>query len=229
MKLLPLLVAAAALAASAEASTTVATNAQRPALRVDARGNAEVSWVAAGTRRFLLVPPRGRVLPGGRIGGRDTSRTAADPALPFLRVLRRTPDGRRWALQAWRVHPGRPVQLRFSRWRGQPTEVVATATADRLEGRVTFQGRGVFGFSATPEGKRQRIYAYVDCFGCPAAPDAWRRLIGVAPQAPNGSFALALTPARQGLRYRVSVPGPQLGTTYAPDASVVIERTADAS
>ena len=81
------------------------------------------------------------------------------------------------------------------------------------------QGRGVFGFSTTPEGKRPRIYAYVDCFGCPSAPDAWRRLIGVAPQAPNGSFALALTPARQGLRYRISVPGPQLGTTYAPDAS----------
>jgi hypothetical protein len=226
VRALLVVIATAALAATAHASITVSTSAQRPALRVDARGNAEVSWVAAGSRRFLLVPPGGRVFPGGRLRGRDVSRASAAVALPFRRVLRKTPDGRYWALQAWRVLPGRPVELRFSRWRGEPTQVTATAHGDRLDGRVSFHGRGVYGFSRTPEGRRLRIYAYVDCFGCPSAPDVWRRLVGVAPRAPDGRFGLALGPDRQGLRYRISVPGPQLGTTYAPDASVVVERSA---
>ena len=215
--------AAAGFVAGADAATLVAKNAQRPALRVDAAGRAEVSWTERGVRRYLLVPPRGRVLPGGR-AGRDVSRAVSGPALPFLRVLRRTPDGRLWALQAWRVVPQGAVELRFSRWRGAPTEVTATATEDRLDGRVTFHGRGVYGYTPTPEGRRIRVYAYVDCFGCPAAPARWRRLIAVAPRAPDGAFTLALTPERQGLRYRISVPGPQLGTTYAPDASTVVTR-----
>jgi len=154
------------------------------------------------------------------------SRPTADVTIPFRRVLRTTPDGRYWALQAWRVLPAGPVELRFSRWRGAPTEVTATATTERLEGRASFHGRPLYGFSTTTAGRRTRIYVYVDCFGCPAAPDGWRRLQGLATRAPDGSFALALTPDRQGLRYRVSLPGPQLGATYAPDATVVADRAA---
>jgi hypothetical protein len=214
---------AAGVVAAADGATLVAKNAQRPGLRVDAAGRAEVSWTERGSRRYLLVPARGRLLPGGRAGS-DVSRAVSTPSLPFLRVLRRTPDGRLWALQAWRVVPNGPVELRFSRWRGAPTEVIAAATADRLDGRVTFQGRGIHGYTPTPEGRRIRVYAYVDCFGCPAARAAWRRLIAVAPRGPDGTFTLALTPDRQGLRYRISVPGPQLGTTYAPDASTVVTR-----
>jgi hypothetical protein len=139
------LVLALVFAPDAAASITVAVDAQRPALRVDAAGNAEVSWTAAGVRRFLLVPPAGRVFPGRRLEGADVSRTTMEPALPFRRVLRRTPDGRLWALQAWQVVSDGPVELRFSRWRGALPRVTLRVEDDLLSGRATFRGRAVAG------------------------------------------------------------------------------------
>jgi hypothetical protein len=214
---------AAATAGPAAASTAVAYDAQRPALRVDSRGNAEVSWTAGGARRYLLVPPRGRVLPGARLPGRDVSRAAPGPRLPFQRVLRRTPDGRRWALQTWRATARGPVELHFSRWRGAPTRVTFTVTDTVLEGSADFQGRAVTGFSPTPEGKRIRHYAFVDCLGC-AGTRTWKRLTAVQTRA-NGSFRLFLRPAWRGSRYRVVVTGPNRGTTFAPIASAVAGRS----
>src|SRR3954447_15226588 len=119
LRVLPLVVAAALVApAGAVASVTVATAATRPALRVDAGGYAEVSWSAGGVRRTLLVPPRGNVLPGACLPGRDVSRAARGIQIPFARVIRRTPDGRYWALQSWRLVRRGAVELRSSRWRG---------------------------------------------------------------------------------------------------------------
>jgi hypothetical protein len=74
---------------TAAASTGVAVGVQRPALKVDARGNAEISWTQDGARRTLLFPPTGRVLPGGTLAGRDVSRATTAPMIPFKRVLRR--------------------------------------------------------------------------------------------------------------------------------------------
>ncbi len=210
-----------AAAAPASASITVAKNAQRPALRVDARGNAEISWTQRGVRKTLLVPARGRVLPGGRIRTRDVSRPTTAVAIPFKRVLKRTPDGRYWALQAWRVQAGGAVELRFSRWRGAPTSIVASADGLRIAGTATFNGRPVPTYSRTPAGTRLRSYAYIDCFACPAAPTSWQRLLGVAIAA-DGSFVVGLRPTWRGAMYRVSVPGPNVGANYAPDASVTV-------
>jgi len=203
-------------AGSANASITVAYDAQRPALRVDAAGNAEVSWSSGGARRYLLVPPRGRVLPGARLSGRDVSRAASAPPLPFRKVLRRTPDGRLWALQAWRARAGGPVELHLARWRGQPTRVTLALTGDALEGSAEFQGRAVTGFSPTPEGKRLRHYAFLECLGCGAA--GWKRMTGVATRR-DGSFRVLLRPAWRGTRYRAIVAGPNRGATLAPVAS----------
>ncbi len=61
-------------AGSARASISIAENVARPALRVDARGNAEVSWSSGGTRRTLLIPATGLYLPGGHISTKDVSR-----------------------------------------------------------------------------------------------------------------------------------------------------------
>jgi hypothetical protein len=214
---------AAASAGPAAGSIAVAYDAQRPALRVDSRGNAEVSWTAGGARRYLLVPPRGRVLPGGRLSGRDVSRAASAPRLPFQRVLRRTPDGRLWALQTWRARPRGPVELHFSRWRGAPTRVAFTVTETVLEGSADFQSRPVTGSSPTPEGKRLRHYAFVDCLGC-GGTRTWKRLTAVQTRA-NGSFRLFLRPAWRGSRYRVTVAGPNRGTTLAPVASAGASRS----
>lgn len=204
-------------AGAASASITVAYDAGRPALRVDAAGNAEVSWTAGGSRRYLLVPPTGLVFPGRRLGGADVSRPASAPAIPFRRVLRRTPDGRLWALQAWRVKPGGPVELRFSRWRGEPPRVALRAElafeGELLSGRATFAGRAVPLFSPTPEGKRLRSYVYLDRL----SGGTWRRIGGVATRA-NGSFRRLLKVGDLGPRYRATIPGPNIGSTLAPDA-----------
>jgi len=209
--------------APADASIWVASGARSPQLRVDARGFAEVSWRdARGVRRTVLVPPRGRLLPGGRLSGRDVSRPVA-LGLPMKIVVRRTPDGRLWALQRWRVQPGRPEELHFSRWRGAPTRVdaqVVCCVADRprIEGRATFGGRPVFGYTSTPEGRRMRLIAHVDCFGCALNQSGWGRMLGVFLRPPDGSFALLVRPPWEGDRYRVTVAGPNRGATLAPDA-----------
>jgi hypothetical protein len=215
--LAPVLLAAAP---AASASITVAANAAHPALRADALGNAEISWTSGGRRQRLLVPARGRVLPGGRLAGADVTRAVAAPAIPFRRVLRLAPGGRYYALQAWRVLPGGPVELRFSRWRGTPTKVELTAQTTslgvRLSGTATFAGGAVPTTSRSPEGKVLRQYVYLDSL----VGGRWRRVGGVVLRA-DGSFR-RLVPRRElGMRYRAAVPGPNLGVTYAPDAVAV--------
>lgn len=203
-------------AAAGSASITVGTNVQRPALRVDARGNAEVSWTAGGVRRYLLVPPTGRVFPGRRLPGRDVSVGTTSVSLPFRRVLRRTPDGRLWALQTWRIRPGGPVELRFARWRGAPPRVTAETRpqfqGELLTGSATFAGRPVPVFSPTPEGKRIRSYAYVDRWNG----TGWSRIAGAATRA-NGTFRLFIGAGALAVRYRTVLPGPNVGATLAPD------------
>jgi hypothetical protein len=206
-------IACLAWAGSASGAIAVAYDAQRPALRVDAAGNAEVSWTAAGSRQYLLVPARGRVFPGRRLSSPDVSRVAAAPAIPFKRVLRRTPDGRLWALQAWRVKPGGPVELRFSRWRGELPAVTLELQDGVFSGRATFAGRPVPFTSPTPEGKRLRSFVYLERF----VGGAWSRIAGVSTRA-NGTYRRLLKPSERGPRYRAILPGPNVGTTLAPDA-----------
>ena len=207
---------------AARASISIAKNAVRPSLRVDARGNAEVSWSSGGVRRTLLVPATGLYLPGGRISTRDVSRPTTVPGLPFAKVTRRGPDGRLYALQAWRVAPNGPVELHFSRWKGAPTAAALTAEpasgTERLVGRARFQGKPVAGYSRTNSGIRYRIFAFLDCVGCPGP--AWRRISGVAPRA-DGTFRLLVKAKDVGARYRVTIAGPNLGSTLAPDASAI--------
>lgn len=209
---------ALAWAGDASASITLGRDAQRPALRVDAKGNAEVSWTAGGERRFVFVPPTGKVYPGRRLAAPDVSRSSTAVALPFKRVLRRTPDGRLWALQTWRPQAGGPVELRFSRWRGAPPVVTLTTEqrfdGERVTGRATFAGKPVPVFSPTPEGKRIRCYAYVQR----QTAGGWSAVAGVATKA-NGSFQLFVPASKLGARYRAVVPGPNIGTTLAPDAA----------
>ena len=212
----------AAVAVPAEASITVTTGAQRPALRVDARGNAEVSWTSGGRREYLLVPPTGRFFPGKRLPGRDVSRPAADVSIPYRKVVRRTPDGRLWALQVWRVAFAKVDELRFSRWRGEPTRITLRAAPSRrtelLRGRATFQGRPVTGTSPTNAGTPILHAAFVDCWACGGK--GWVRFNNRRTGA-DGSFSITVPLDRRGSRYRVSIAGPNSGATLAPDASAI--------
>ncbi|HEY6614532.1 MAG TPA: hypothetical protein VIZ32_08435 [Vicinamibacterales bacterium] len=179
-------------------------------------------WSSGGTRRTLLIPATGLYLPGGRISTKDVSRPVTVPALAFARVIRRGPDGRFYALQTWRVEPGGPVELHFSRWKGAPTTVDLAAEpasrSERLVGRARFQGKPVAGYSRTNSGIRYRIFAFLDCAACKGP--AWRRIGGVAPRA-DGTFRLLVKSNDIGRRYRVTIAGPNLGSTLAPDASSI--------
>jgi hypothetical protein len=176
-----------------------------------------VTWTAAGARSTVIVPARGQLTHGGSLPGSDVSRPATVTGLPFAAAVRRTPDGRLWALQVWRPQPGGPVELHLARWRGAPTKLTLALVGDRLEGRATFAGRGVSGFSSTLEGKRLRIYVYLDYL----AAGAWHRIVGVRPHA-DGSFRALVRTDLKPARYRATLLGPNVGTTFAPDAQVVI-------
>ncbi len=206
------LLAALAIAPASQAALTVATNAAAPALRVDASGNAEVSWTSGGRRLTALVPHAGRMVAGGTLAGADVSQAVAGSQIPFQRVIRSAPGGWYYALQSWQVKPGGPVELRFSRWQGVPTEVSLTASETvagvRLAGRATLTGKPV---RAVP---RPRIY--VDSL----VGQAWGRL-GDAPLALTGSYVWAVPKARVGSSYRATVAGPNVGAVYAPDASSI--------
>jgi hypothetical protein len=170
-------------------------------------------------RHSLLVPPRGRVLPGGH-AGRDVSRRVGSN-LPLARVVRRTPDGRVWALQAWPVRGNGPVELHLARWRGESPSVTAAVDGERIAGTVSFHGAGMYGRSPTPGGKLLRVAAYVDCFDCSGS-TSWRRMLAVFPSAPDGAFAVLLKPTWQASLYRVTVYGKNSGTTLAPDTRVTV-------
>ena len=225
-RLLPL-AAALLLAPAAEASIGITfAPFSRAALRVDGQGNAEVSWSAGGTRHTVLVPPSGRYLPGGRLSGPDVSRVATGLVLPYRQALRRTPDGRNWALQAWQTGFTGPVELRLARWRGAPTEITLKLERrgrfDLLSGRATFQGRPVAGTYRTNAGTPIPLAAQLDCFACPAARGrGWHRFNGVRTGA-GGNFGSGLRRDWVGRRYRATIVGPNIGGTLAPDAAATI-------
>jgi len=211
------LVAAPVFSQAATAAITVGSNASAPALRVDANGNAEVSWTAGGRRTTMLVPASGPTTAGATLAGDDVSSPVRGNHIPFQRVLRWTPSGWYYALQAWRVDPDGPAALRFSRWRGVPTEVSLKAekagTGVRLYGRATLDEKPL----ARPTG-----HVYLDAL----VHGTWRRVERVALSA-SASYRRTVPKAKLGVSYRATVPGPNTGATYAPDASSVAEALGD--
>jgi hypothetical protein len=206
-------------AAPAAASITVTKGAGSPTLKVDAHGNAEVGWTSGGARHSLLIPPTGQVLPGGHLTGGDVSHASSGPVLPFKRALRLGPGGWNYALQSWQVVPGQLPELRFSRWRGEPTTIHLLATAssgtELLTGTATFAGRPVPTTSRTPEGKTLREYVYLDTL----LQGRWTRIGGVALRSTG--FRRLVPPNLVGVRYRAIVQGANVGSTYAPDAATI--------
>jgi hypothetical protein len=105
--------------------------------------------------------------------------------------------------------------------RSAPPVLTLAVESPRIIGTAAFKDRPLAGFTSTLEGKRVRIFVQIDCLGCPGTPRAWTRMIGVAPKA-HGTFAAFLRPTWIGRRYRATVNGPNIGTSYVPDAQVVI-------
>jgi hypothetical protein len=204
----------------AGASIFIGSNVAAPRLAVDAKGTTLVTWTQAGAKQSVIVPTKGQLFHGGSLSGPNVSRPAAGVRLPLAVVVRRGPGGMLYALQHWQVQPGGPVELHLARWTGAPTVITLASDGQRLTGSATFQGKPASGFTFTLEGKQLRVYVYIDCFGCPGK-TGWSRLIGVAPKA-DGTFGVFLKPSWLGRRYRATVAGKNIGTTFAPDAQVEI-------
>jgi hypothetical protein len=123
-----------------------------------------------------------------------------------------------YARQAWRVDPHGPVALRFSRWRGVPSEVMLTAAKAgagvRLSGRATLDEK--------PLPQPQRSYVFLDAL----IHGSWQRVERVTLSA-SASYRRTLSKTKLGDSYRATVPGPNLGATYAPDASAVVDAPVD--
>jgi hypothetical protein len=205
-------------ATAVPASISLTSSGNSPTLRVDAHGDAEVGWTVGGARQYIVVPPHG-LLTHSRLSAPDVSKKAPAAGLANALLVRSGPGGTTWALQRWQV-AGKPPEIHLARWKGAPTLITLAFDGTKLSGRVMFQGKPVTGTSPTNSGKRERIYVYLACSGCGGA-TGWRPMLGVAPQA-DGSFSVAVRPAWIGSQYRASVAGPNIGSTLAPDAQVVV-------
>jgi hypothetical protein len=198
-------VAAAALAVTPAGSGAIAVGsaATAPALRVDAAGNAEVSWTSSTSRRTVVVAPSGNVT-RGRLAAADVSEPVRGEHIPFQRVLRSAPGGWYYALQA------RHGELRFSRWHGVPTEVTLTATV--VDGGVRLSGHATLDGERLAPATARRTLARLEV----RLGSSWQRLASVRL---DSEAAYARLVRRTGGRYRVVVDGPRL----APDASAVAD------
>jgi hypothetical protein len=207
----------------ARASVMVALDTQGASLRVDAAGNAEVSWTAPdGSHRTLTIDRDGAMRYGGAGVGADVSHPASAVEIPWAIVVRQAPDGSYYALQAWQRLVGHPVELRFSRWQGDPTKLTLDAACckwggENIKGYATFHGKPIFGYHATPKGAPLDPYGrnvYLDTF----RDGKWERMMGILTHSPNGFYSLWIRPVWAGTLYRGTISGPNWGWTLGPDA-----------
>ena len=212
-------------ASSSEASLLLGRSTSDEQIRVTAAGTAMVSWTEAGRRRHVIV--RGSHLSyRGGLGGRSSA-SAQAPEVPFAVAQVALPDGTKFALQ----HVQRdgqfgkvgPPELRFSRWHGAATQLEHTGEwayhgrMPRICGTATFHGTPFFGRRHTRAGRpldAQGRNVYLDVFRA----RGWYRIMGVLTR-PDGFALLIRTGAWRGSSYRATVPGPNVGSELAPDAT----------
>jgi hypothetical protein len=164
------------------------------------------------------------------------------PALAFLVTACKAPDGSYWAVQSWqRTAPnfGAPTrlavqhawELHVSHWTGPPakleawTDWVYAGRYHHLFGRVTYDGRPVYGFTSTRQGVPLDGYGrniYLDTLNSRYG-KGWHRENGFLAHNPTGVFCYGFYPISRrgpgtGAQYRLTVIGP--GVT--PDVSITV-------
>jgi hypothetical protein len=172
---------------------------------------------------------------------RNQCRAYDGPALAFQVAACAAPDGSYWALQSWRRtlpnFDGRPRngfgtwELHLSHW----SSAIATLDAwtdwvyggryHHLFGRLTYGGKPVYGFSATPVGSPLDSYGrniYVDTLDSRYG-KGWRRENAFLAHQPTGVFCYGFYPFTSrgpgnGAKYRLTAIGP--GVT--PDVSITL-------
>ncbi len=216
-------------AGTAVGSVEVGVDARNVTLRVDSVGDAEVTWDSTGARHSLLIARDGSLHYGAGLSGPDVSHPAEGVSLPWEVTVRQTPDGSLYAVQAWRRLVTGPIELRFSRWRGEPTRLALDVVCCKwgsvnVEGSASFHGKPIFGYSATPQGSP------LDPLGRNVYLDSmrdghWLRMMGILTHRPTGTFSLWIRANWSGTSYRGTIPGPNWGWTLAPDAAATAVAT----
>jgi hypothetical protein len=216
------ILAALLLPGPAAASIKVASWARNATLKVTARGAAEVDWTARGKRHSVVIYRNGSRRYGLHLKGRDASFPTTAAPVPMALAVRQTPNGSFWALQAWRRLRTGPLELRFSRWKGAPTQLTLGAVcckwgSENVVGQATFHDRPIFGYRATSTGVPLDQYGrnvYLDTY----RGGSWQRMMGILTHRNTGRFSLWIRPYWRGTAYRGTIIGPNWGWTLAPDA-----------
>jgi hypothetical protein len=232
---------AASTAGPASGSAIIGRNVSGATLSIDRQGHAHVSYRGGGLRRYLVAsgainaraPSQSRPQVTFRIrygvGGRGVCLPYDGPQLAWLVKACKAPDGSYWALQSWqRLKPNYggsqgAWELHLSHWRGPLAELViyqnwAYRNYRHLFGRLTYRGRGVYGFKATGTGSPLDSYGrniYVDTFDS-AYGRGWHRENSFLTHHRGrtlgdfcyGFFPHSGHPKGNGTKYRATAEGP---------------------
>lgn len=235
-----LLLVAAAVATPAFGSAIIGRNVSQPTLSIDSRGRAHVTYRVGGVTKTLAAwgainarAPSARPQVTFELqygaGGKGVCRPYDGPPLAWLIKACTAPDGSYWALQSWvRLEKdyggtGGARELHLSHWRGPLASLVIDQNwAERkyrhLFGRLTYRGRGVYGFTATERGAPLDGYGrniYLDTFHS-AYGRGWHRENGFLTHHRGrtlgdfcyGFFPHGSHPAGEGTKYRATAEGP---------------------
>jgi hypothetical protein len=236
-----LLLVTAFAATPAFGSAIIGRNVARPTLSIDRQGRAHVAYSSGGRRTALVAsgainartPSRSTSQVKFRIrygvGGGGACLPYDGPSLAWLVKACKAPDGSYWALQRWqRLKPNYGGtqglwELHLSHWSGPLAQLViyqnwASRRYRHLFGRLTYRGRGVYGFNATGAGAPLDSYGrniYVDTDDS-AYGRGWRRENSFLTHHRGhtlgdfcyGFFPHSGHPAGKGTRYRATVEGP---------------------
>jgi hypothetical protein len=228
-------------AAPAFGSAIIGRNVTGPTLSIDRHGKAHVSYRSGGLERYLTAwgainarapstaRPQVRFKLGYGLGGKGVCLPYDGPPLAWLLKACKAPDGSYWALQSWaRLKPNYggtrgAIELHLSHWRG-PLPVLtiyqnwAYGKYRHLFGRLTYRGRGVYGFNATGSGNPLDSYGrniYVDTYNSRYG-KGWHRENSFLTHHRGqtlgdfcyGFFPHSGHPTGQGTKYRATVEGP---------------------
>jgi hypothetical protein len=172
---------------------------------------------------------------------RNQCRAYDGPALAFAVATCAAPDGSYWALQSWRrtlpnfdgnPRPGLGAwELHLSHWSGAIatleawTDWVYGGRYHHLFGRLTYDGKPVYGFTANRAGSPRDAYGrniYVDTFNSRYG-RGWRRENAFLAHRPTGVFCYGFYPFTSrgpgnGAKYRLTAIGPGV----SPDVSITV-------
>jgi hypothetical protein len=241
LTILTLILVAALAPAPVFGSAIIGRNVTGATLSIDRQGRAHVSYRSGGRERSVVAwgainarapsthtaQVKFRLRYGLRGGG--VCLPYDGPPLAWLLKACKAQDGSYWALQSWvRLKPNYggtrgAMELHLSHWRGALPVLSlyqnwAYGKYRHFFGRLTYRGRGVYGFTATAHGAPLDSYGrniYVDTFNSRYG-KGWHRENSFLTHHRGhtlGDFCYGFFPhfghpSGQGTRYRATAEGP---------------------